>query len=166
MGQLRNAVRVYASEGYQPRELVTRLNRLTAELDIEHMATLVQGELDPITGQLIYTTAGHLPPLIRRADGSITWLRDGASVPVGALPATEFGRAETTLEPGAVLILYTDGLVERRTVPIDEDLDRLAAAVAGAPHQDPERLADYLLDQMLAAEARSDDVALLIVRRA
>ena len=51
-------------------------------------------------------------------------------------------------------------------MPIDEDLDRLAAAVAGAPHQDPERLADYLLDQMLAAEARSDDVALLIVRRA
>src|SRR5699024_7866918 len=113
---------------------------------VDRMATLVQVELDPQTGRFAYASAGHLPPLIRQPDGTITWLREARSVPVGALPATEYARADTALEPGAVLVLYTDGLVERRGVPLDDDLERLAAAVASAPSVEPDRLADHLLD--------------------
>src|SRR5439155_12767311 len=74
MGQLRNTIRVYASEGYGPAELVTRLNRLAATLAVDPMATLVYGSLDLETGRLDYSSAGHLPPLVRTPEGKTEWL--------------------------------------------------------------------------------------------
>src|SRR5204863_6498489 len=119
MGQLRNAIRVYATEGHGPAALVTRLNRLTAALGVEPMGTLVLGSLDVGAGRLVYTSAGHLPPIVRRKGGAggtggdggeVQWLDGAASVPVGAVDDVEYPEATVELAPGDTVILYTDGL--------------------------------------------------------
>jgi anti-sigma regulatory factor (Ser/Thr protein kinase) len=121
------------------------------------MATLIYLVFDPGTGVVRLANAGHLPPLHVKPDGSTAFLDEGRSVPLGALRAAAYREAEYLLEPGSALLLYTDGLVEERRVPIDRGLRRLAASVTGG-HDDLEELCDRLLATVVGAE---DDVALL-----
>jgi PAS domain S-box-containing protein len=157
MTQLRSALRAYALDSHPPADALARLNRLAWTLDRSVMATLVYLVFDPGSGTVRLANAGHLPPLHVKPDGSTAFVEGGRSVPLGALPATPFKEAEYVLEPGSALLLYTDGLVEERRVPIDDGLTRLRQLV-GEGHADLEALCDRLL---ATVGRRDDDIAIL-----
>ena len=158
MAQLRNALRAYAFEGYPPGDALERLNRLSLTYGHSVMATVVYLVFDPGSGLVRIANAGHLPPLEAKPDGSTSYLEKGRAVPIGVRRATAYEDAEYRLAPGSTLLLYTDGLIEKRRSPIDEGLARLARSV-GAEHDDLEALCDRLLATLDPNE--EDDVTLL-----
>ncbi len=162
MGQLRNAFRAYGLVEASPAEVVARLNRLVTSGVEEAMATVLYLVLDRETGEVAYACAGHPPPLVL-APGGPRFLEGGRSVPVGAADPVVFRESRAQLEPGSTLLLYTDGLVERRDVPLGERLDELAEAARPAD-DDLEALCDRVLAAVLGGGKPSDDVALLAVR--
>jgi PAS domain S-box-containing protein len=164
VGRLRSALRAYALEGHQPAKVVTQLNRLVwTELDESEMATLLYVSLDPAEGTVRWVNAGHLPPLLLVGDGLPHFLEGGRSVPLGVLPFPSFEEISVRLEPGGMVVLYTDGLVERPGEHIDDGLSRLASVVRGAPAS-PEALCDHLLRELVPEEGAPDDVAILALR--
>jgi integral membrane sensor domain MASE1/anti-sigma regulatory factor (Ser/Thr protein kinase) len=162
MGQLRMALRAYALEEPSPAEVVRRLDRLVSRLLMSEIVTLVYLVLDLDSGMVQFANAGHPPPLVVRAGGQISFLEDGLGPPLGCddpgLPA----EARFRLVPGSTLLLFTDGLVERRGASIDEGLQRLAT-VAMDCGQDIEAFCDQLLCSMVEDDT-ADDVALLVIR--
>jgi integral membrane sensor domain MASE1/anti-sigma regulatory factor (Ser/Thr protein kinase) len=158
MAQLRNALRAYALESHPPAVTLDRLNALAWNFDRNVMATVVYLRFDPTSGSVRLASAGHLPPLLAKPDGSTTFLERGRSLPLGARPDTQYSDAEYMLDPDTTLILYTDGLVERRRELIDEGLARLAEAARDA-HDDLESFCDRLLSAI--EPSPEDDVALL-----
>jgi anti-sigma regulatory factor (Ser/Thr protein kinase)/PAS domain-containing protein len=162
MGQLRMALRAYALEEPSPAEVVRRLDRLVSRLLISEIVTLVYLVLDLDSGMVQFANAGHPPPLVVRAGGQISFLEDGLGPPLGCddpgLPA----EARFRLVPGSTLLLFTDGLVEKRGASIDEGLQRLAT-VAMDCGQDIEAFCDQLLCSMVEDDT-ADDVALLVIR--
>ncbi|MFN2626937.1 MAG: anti-sigma factor antagonist, partial [Mycobacteriales bacterium] len=159
MGQLRTAIRAYALERASPASVLDRLSRLVAEFEAAQMATLVFAVLDPESETLTYASAGHPPPLLLGPDGTATYLDGGRSLPLG-LTSTPRSEAVTTVEAGATLILYTDGLVERRDASIDEGLEALRRSVEG--HQgDLDALCDNWVLAAPRPESGDDDVAVL-----
>ena len=127
MGQLRNAFRAYAISETTPAELIARLNRLVMNSGEGVMATVLYLALDRDSGDVTYTSAGHPPPLVIAPDGTY-FLEGGRSIPVGAADLATFKEEHATIPPDATLLLYTDGLVERRDTPIDERFTQLAEA--------------------------------------
>jgi PAS domain S-box-containing protein len=162
MGQLRNACRAYALVEPSPAEVVARINRLVATSGEEAMATVLYLVLDRETGQVSFTSAGHPPPLILSREGP-RFLEGGRSVPVGAADPAVFRETTETLPPGATLLLYTDGLVERRDVALADRLGQLQAAAAAAGGELDE-ICDQVLRGVLGSQDPVDDVALLAVR--
>ncbi|MDQ3936755.1 MAG: SpoIIE family protein phosphatase [Actinomycetota bacterium] len=164
MGQLRNGLRAAALEGESADAAMARVDRLMqSQRDRpDSIATAVYARLNGGERELELSSAGHPPPLIVRPDGSVEYLEDGRSVPLG-VPAPG-GRRTTRcdVEPGSLILLYTDGLVERRGEDIDIGLDRLARAAAAAGHE-PEAACDSVVAAMLGDEGPADDVALLAV---
>jgi hypothetical protein len=159
MGQLRTAMRAYALDLADPGEVLTRLHRLIRHLDPDHCATAVLAMVAP-NGDMSLATAGHPPPLLRGTDGTVRRLEHPG--PMLGLPIDHtFVAATVPLRPGATLIFYTDGLIERRDAIIDEGIDQLAAAFAIASGN-PERIADTVCEVMLADSSREDDTCLLI----
>jgi len=163
VGALRSAIRAYALEGHGPAQIAERVNQFVlAEPTREHMATLVLAVFDPVEAELTYVNAGHPPPLTLSAAGAPQFLVGARSVPLGVLPFPGYEVESVTLEPGGVVVLYTDGLVERRAEHIDLGLDRLAAA-ASEGALECEGLCDRLLQANLPSGATGDDVALLVL---
>jgi PAS domain S-box-containing protein len=162
MGQLRNAFRAYGLAEASPAEVMARVNRLVISGGEEAMATVLYLVLDRETGDVSFSSAGHPPPLVLSSDGA-TFLEGGRSVPVGAAEPGIFRETSTVLPPGATLLLYTDGLVERRDAPLDERLNELAVAAVDG-EQDLKSLSRSVLRRMLGNEDPIDDVALLVVR--
>jgi serine phosphatase RsbU (regulator of sigma subunit) len=160
MAQLRNALRVYALEGLKPASVVARLNRLV-ETTGPSFATLVYATLDPERRVLRYASAGHPPPVLVRSSGEAVLLEGGRSVPLGVLEDPTFRQEALALEPGDTLVLYTDGLVERREASLEESLQELLE-LAASPAEDVEELLDRLLES-LAGDEPADDVAMLAV---
>ena len=164
MGQLRNGLRAYVVEGRSPAQVLTLLNRLLRDIGTPHqMATLVVMLLDPETGELQYANAGHPPPLVKAADDTTLFLEDAVGVPLGAIGHAEYSEARVGLTPGSTLILYTDGLVEDRTMPLDVGLDRLRAGALTAP-DDLDAMCEHLTAPVRGAGSAQDDVAVLAVR--
>ncbi len=161
MGQLRNALRAYAFEHHPPGRALEHLNRLASRHDGVVMATLIYLVLDPASGIVRLASAGHLPPLHWRADGSTVYLEEGRSLPLGVAPETPYTEAEYVLEPGSALLLYTDGLIEKRSVPIDDGLEQLARSVGELTPDDLESVCETLLGAVSGSE---DDVALLALQ--
>jgi PAS domain S-box-containing protein len=161
MGQLRNAFRAYGLAESSPAEVMARVNRLVMSGEEEAMATALYLVLDRETGEVSFASAGHPPPLVLTADGA-HFLEGGRSVPVGAAEPGVFREASAVLPPGASLLLYTDGLVERRDTPLEARLDELAGAARRA-EGGLEALCDSVLAGVLGEQVPSDDVALLAV---
>jgi GAF domain-containing protein len=126
-------------------------------------ATLVYLSFDRRTGVLSLVNAGHPPALLRRASGETTLLSSRPGQPVGCLPGGRYHDARETLEPGSTLVLYTDGLIERRGGELDAALARLTEAVATGPGE-PGSLAEDVTGAMLSDRERPDDVAVLVMR--
>ncbi len=164
MGQLRNGLRACARDGRSPADIVELLNDLLAEADngAGNMATLVFGVFDPATGQLTLVNAGHPPPLLRHPDGTMTFVQGASGLPVGALPATRYTATVLTIEPGSTLLLYTDGLVEGRNLPLDDGMERLRSCAVS--DLDCESLCDAVVARCSAGDSSRDDIALLAVR--
>jgi hypothetical protein len=161
MGHLRSAARAWSFDDPNPGEMLTRLDRLAA-VDEAVMATALYARLDPATGDLQYASAGH-PPLLTTRHGEAAFL-DGARSPVLGLRFGPRPTAQATLQPGGLLLLYTDGLVERRSASLDGMLERLRETAAVAP-ADPEALCETLLHALGDDGPFADDVALLAARQ-
>jgi PAS domain S-box-containing protein len=162
MGQLRNAFRAYGLIESSPAEVVARINRLVMTGVEQVMATVLYLVLDRETGEVAFSAAGHPPPLVIGPDGP-RFLEGGRSVPIGAADAAVFREATAILPPGSAILLYTDGLVERRDTPLHQRLDELAA-VAGSAGDDLAGLCETVLAKVLGEAEPGDDVALLAVR--
>ena len=162
MGELRAGLRAYAIEGGDPVQTLTRLNRLA--LRSFQMATVLLMHVDAASGSLVFASAGHLPPLLVSASGRASFLPGGESSPLLAF-REDISPGSAVLEPGARVVLYTDGLVERRREPIDIGLERLRSAAEGFAG-DPEALAEHLLGAMRPPPgAPHDDIALIVLGR-
>jgi PAS domain S-box-containing protein len=162
MGQMRNACRAYALVEPSPPEVLAHLNRLVVSGGQDVMATVLYLVLDRDTGEVVFTNAGHPPPLVLTPDGP-EFLQGGRSVPIGASDPSAFREGRATIPQGSTLLLYTDGLVERRDVPLDDRLAQLRAAAAAAGGELSD-VCDQVLRGVLGSRAPSDDVALLAVR--
>lgn len=162
MGQVRSSLRTLLWEHECPPSAVLhRLDEVLVGTRVGAIATIVLVILAPSgpdgSRDLKWSLAGHPPPLVRRADGSAEFLRLTPGLPVGI--DTDHRRPDGTvrIEPGDELVLYTDGLVEERTTPLWESLEALRASVEGRRPTG----AHELLDRMVPADKRADDVVVL-----
>ncbi len=165
MGELRAALRAYAL--VEPRSPAAALARLNALVASTHGATMVATVLymvvDSDGARARFASAGHLPPLLMEADGATRFLEHPSAPPLGATEHADFRDWEGELDAGGTILLYTDGLVERRGESIDVGLQRLRAALGTAPG-DLERLCSHVLARAPGGRGVSDDIALLAVR--
>nr|WP_238419773.1 SpoIIE family protein phosphatase [Streptomyces taklimakanensis] len=163
MGQIRTACRAYALLGLSPGEVLERLSVLVDDIAPGRIATCAYGVLDADRDRLRLAVAGHLPPALRDPDGRVSFLDDGIGPPLG-VGRQEYPEWETPFPPGARLLLYTDGLIERRGRPIDtgmRHLRELLAESAGEIEAD----CDSWLDILTAGGRHDDDIAMLYVQR-
>ncbi len=162
MAQLRNGMRALTLDAQSPAETVTKVNVLLEHYIDVPFATLAYLAFDPETLDVTLASAGHPPPLVVAPDGSTRYLEGEGGLPLGVDAGVAYTEHTETLEPGSIIVLYTDGLVERRGRSIDEGLAALARAAEEAP-RDPDAFVDALVGRMLGADARQDDVALLAI---
>ena len=164
MGQLRSAVRALASTGLAPGPLLDALDGYCRRHEVGQMATLAYAQLHLGTRCLRFACAGHPPPVLMRQGEAPVLLWEGRSLPLDAF-SVQAPRAEAaqTLQVGSVILLYTDGLIERRGQPLSEGLDRLLAEVAAERDQAPAALAPAVV-RTLHDQAHADDVCLLAAR--
>ncbi|MCX5070663.1 SpoIIE family protein phosphatase [Micromonospora lupini] len=164
MGQLRNALRAYLLEGFDPGESLSRLNRLVGSTEGRSFATVVCLQFSPRTGLLRYASAGHPSPLLIRGD-DVAFLHDRAlGPPVGAIPDVTYRTVEGELTAGSRLLLYTDGLIEDRQLGIDAALAQLRADAA-TPSEHVADLIDTVVERV-TGRPRRDDVAVLALEAA
>jgi GAF domain-containing protein/anti-sigma regulatory factor (Ser/Thr protein kinase) len=163
MGQLRHALRAFASDGNDPVTVLARLNRFVFEQGPLDMATLCYGVLDPMRGRIEIAVAGHVPPLLVQPGRAAVFVEARSAPPIGADVSSRYSSAVVDLEPGATLVFFTDGLVERRGETLDAGLERLIDATRYAPPL-LDAACDRLLDRLVGDKHPDDDVALLGVR--
>lgn len=163
MGQLRMALRAYAVQDPSPVFVMSGVHRLVAHLPMPEMVTLMYLVFDPATRRLRFTNAGHPPPLVF-GDGEGRYLEDGLSPPLGVTAEPDFAETTHDLRSGATLLLYTDGLVERRRESIQVGLDRLLGEAAGHEGSDVDGLCDHILASLIEPDHVADDIALVAMR--
>ncbi|WP_020137284.1 PP2C family protein-serine/threonine phosphatase [Streptomyces sp. 351MFTsu5.1] len=166
MGQLRTALRAYAVEDNSPAEILTHLHRMLRHLQPQLYATAMIARFRPGDPEVVWASAGHPPAVVRDAGGSVRILDDAPGVMLGIPIAFTYADHVTRLPAGSSLVLYTDGLVERRTHGIDPGIERLRQALAGLStpelEQDLDAAAEALLKPLLHDSERDDDVCLLL----
>jgi PAS domain S-box-containing protein len=160
MAAARFSLRTLALTEPKPEVVFERLNRTVKTFDSDKMITALYGVLDPKARTWTYVNAGHMPAVLLEPSGRASFLDEPLSAPLGF--ADSFETRAVDLPEGANLLLYTDGLVERRGEPISEGLDRLLLTFADAP-RDARALADHVLATMLENNPTEDDVALLAI---
>ncbi|MBF9068477.1 serine/threonine-protein phosphatase [Streptacidiphilus sp. NEAU-YB345] len=160
MGQLRTAVRAYARLDLPPHEVLQLLDGLASEIDASQIATCVYAVFDPSEQCLSYASAGHLPLMVRQADGTITRPEEPGGPPLGT-GGWMHTSSNLPFTAGSTGVLYTDGLVERRDQDIDHCLDTLAGTLAGATGA-PDVICSRLLRAMGVTPEHDDDVAALV----
>jgi serine phosphatase RsbU (regulator of sigma subunit) len=128
--------------------------------------TAVKALIDPRSKVIVYSSAGHPPPVLLRPDGGCDLLDQATDPPLGARPQAGVPRPQAvhSYDAGDTLVLYTDGLIERRHENITDGLTRLTDALAQHCALDLEAMADAVLAQLGVAEGARDDVTLVIVR--
>jgi serine phosphatase RsbU (regulator of sigma subunit) len=170
MGQLRSLVRGIAwDRPGTPAGILTRVDDVLTGLGIGALATALVARLEPPDGgssgerTLRWSSAGHLPPLLARQDGSVRTLGTPPEILLGAASTRPRTDHEAVLRAGDTLVLCTDGLVEHDRTDIDTGLARLAGVLAGGLGRTVEGVCDLLLEQIVGSRP-DDDVALIVVR--
>ncbi|MDX8050860.1 SpoIIE family protein phosphatase [Lentzea sp. BCCO 10_0798] len=162
MGQLRSALAGFLVDGHSPAAALERLDAFASRVNGATGSTCACITFDWATGRLCWASAGHLPPLVADEQGA-RLLTNNTGAVLGTPGRARYEEHSTALAPGATIVLYTDGLVERRGVVVDEGLGQLLAVVAQAHHQAPAELTGTIVDALLAY-GHSDDVALVVAR--
>lgn len=163
MAQTKSVVRALTLNADDLAEVFPQATRSLAHLDEAYVATAVIVSVDRATGTLCWVTAGHLPPLLRRPDGSTELLWGPRQPPIG-MEHEDHETPTLLIEPGSMLVLYTDGLVEERGTLLDDRLRDLVDVVAGLPLDvDAVTARDAILAE-LAGESSEDDVAIIVAR--
>jgi serine phosphatase RsbU (regulator of sigma subunit) len=164
MGQVRTAVHAHATAGASPGDILTRTNRLLTDLDPGLFTSCLIAKLDLARHRAHLATGGHPPPLLRHPDRRTEVLDVPPGLLLGIDENAEYSTTEIALPPGAVLALYTDGLVEVPGADITDTTDGLARRLADCedPHLDD--ITDCLVHHADGSAARTDDVALIVVR--
>jgi anti-sigma regulatory factor (Ser/Thr protein kinase)/putative methionine-R-sulfoxide reductase with GAF domain len=161
MGRMRTALHAYALEGASPGRTLERVDRFVQSTGDDAMATAAYAVLDPGTGRLRFATAGHLPPLLI-SNLQATTLEITPAAPLGAFAYSTYPEHEVALEPGAILMLFTDGLVERRDEPVTRGIDELVRVVRGAGSA--EQACASAMAALVPSERLDDDVAVVALR--
>ena len=164
MGKLRSAVGALGLVVESTPALLDRLDQFAGRIDHAHFGTVAAVILEPETGDIRYSLAGHPPPLVVSPDGHAEFLDGGQGLPLGVDSVLTRGRTEAAarLAPESTLILFTDGLVERRDTSLDEGLQRLLAAASTHRDCEPEQLCDELIADLV--DAPRDDVVVVCLR--
>lgn len=165
MGQVRAAARTLAHVDLPPRRFLSHLDGIVNELD-EQLVTCSYAVYDPFTSALCTGSAGHLPPLVKAPGDETQELAVWQAVPLG-VGGVPFGQSMASLPPGAVVALYSDGLVESPARDLERGIRQLRRAITVALNasDDLDAVADAVLDTMLPeSQQYKDDVTLLLVR--
>ncbi|MFJ4712989.1 SpoIIE family protein phosphatase [Streptomyces sp. NPDC088785] len=186
MGQLRIALRAYASEGHRPDAVLSRASRFLYGITAgaadpagpadQRFATCLYVEADPVTGTLEVARAGHPDPAIRTADGTVMMRPTAGGLPLGIDPDADYPTTPLALEPSETLLICTDGLIETGGHDLDSGWSRIRTTLETVPADNLEELADALVQAVHGpsshhttgplADRREDDIALLLLRRA
>ncbi len=165
MGQVRSAIRAYAVSGLSPTEVLSSLDRLFDALIEDRVATAVVGMITPSTGRVLLSNAGHPPPLVVRADSSATFCPMQRSLLIAAgLNGAPRPLDELVLESGDSLIMYSDGLVERRGEVITSGMEHLASTATGLARAGWPDHPAVTFASMLSTDERTDDVVVLCLK--
>jgi PAS domain S-box-containing protein len=163
VGRLRAAFAAYTAYSDQPGRLLMDLDRFANGPGNAEFTTVCCAVLDTASGELRYASAGHPPPLVVSADGRIRWLENARSVPLCTVAVDDRPEAAELLRPGDLVVLYTDGLVERRGESISEGLRRLGDAVSSLRQRPVQEICEALVAP-LVDRTNHDDAAVLLVR--
>jgi serine phosphatase RsbU (regulator of sigma subunit)/anti-sigma regulatory factor (Ser/Thr protein kinase) len=162
MARLQSAMRAYALQGLGPGESLRLMNAFVREDEAVNMATVLTAVVDPDSSMVTIASAGHLAPLVIVPNGDSQFLEIVAGSPLGALEFPTYEEITLPIEPDSTLVLFTDGLVERREDTLATGLERLRLATAGWSGE-AEDLCDAVLAAMLDGTAPHDDVAVVAV---
>ncbi|MEW2301061.1 SpoIIE family protein phosphatase [Streptomyces sp. NPDC006655] len=165
MGQLRSALTAASRVAAGPAQALDVLGRYAHVVAGAESATAVTTFVDFHRRTVTYSSAGHPPPALLHPDGRVEFLDRATDPPLDAHPDPQpRPQAVTAFDDGATLVLYTDGLVERRREDIDTGLRRLARSLCANRELEPEELADAVLGELLPPDGATDDTALVVVR--
>ncbi|AQU70941.1 PP2C family protein-serine/threonine phosphatase [Streptomyces niveus] len=165
MGMLRSALSAVSRTVPGPAQALEILGLYARSLDGAMATTAVTAMVDARSNLIMYSSAGHPPPVLLHRDGSSELLDKATDPPLGArIEHVLRPQASVTYEVGDTLVLYTDGLIERRGEDIDTGLTRLTDALGTCADFSPETLADTLLERLHLTAGSSDDIALVVIR--
>jgi PAS domain S-box-containing protein len=162
MGQLRSVARAYALEGHSPAAFAQRMNVYHRALSPDDLTTIVYAVIEPDRDRMSFVNAGHPPPLIVPPRGTPRLL-EGVTPPLGVSDLPVHPETVVDFPPGTAIVLYTDGLVERRGEGVDTGLKRLLTAAA-ATRAGLDALRDRVVESCLGPSSGDDDVTALFVR--
>lgn len=165
MGQLRSSARALLLTGAEPAMLLEQLDVAAEFIPDAFCTTVFVAILDTESGELRYSSAGHLPAVLVAPRCEPTLLSDAQSVPIAVHGRGPRRQASATVSPGSTLMLYTDGLVERRDASIDDGIARVAEIVANGVAMSADAVADAALATMAPPDGYDDDVAIVVYRR-
>ncbi|HEY2173095.1 MAG TPA: SpoIIE family protein phosphatase [Mycobacteriales bacterium] len=164
MGQLRSACRALLLRTGHPGQVLDELDAFAHRIPDAACTTVFCATIDPATGTIAYSSAGHPPPVLSADATGARLLDEARSLPLATLPTAPRPEATATLAPGATLLLYTDGLIERRGEPLTVGIDTARRTLSQDPQMLPDQLADRLLAELMPINGYEDDVAVLIYR--
>lgn len=164
MGQVRSACRALLFENPSPGAALAGMDRFAARLPGAQCTTAVCAVLTPETGELVYSSAGHPPPILVHGDGSTQILDEGHTIALGIRGNWIRPEARVTIPARSTLLLYTDGLVERRRVPLDHGISRVAGVAQDSRALNLEHLANQVMSRVAPRGGYQDDVVLLLYR--
>ena len=163
MAEIRTALRAYMVQGHALTEVVSMLNDLLVSMGRRRGATLSILELDPEAEELEAVSAGHLPPLLIDPSGEARLLEHKPGLPVGVRVGHHYQARSFPCPTGTRILMYTDGLIERRGEPIDEGFERLAAAAEAVARRTDSSFADRVYRALVDETPLEDDIALLAI---
>jgi PAS domain S-box-containing protein len=165
MGQLRSSARALLLTGAEPAKLLEDLDSVAELIPDAFCTTVFLAVLDTESGEFFYSCAGHLPAVLAAPQAKPTLLSDARSVPLVVQRKSSRPQSSVVLPPGSTLMLYTDGLVERRDVSLDDGIARVSETVAGGMHLPVDAVADAVLNEMAPPGGYDDDIAIVVYRQ-
>ena len=165
MGQLRSACRALLLQDASPGQVLTAMDRFADSVPGAEYTTVFCAILEPATGRLTYSAAGHPPGVVAHPDGAVTLLEGARSFPLATAPGADRREADYVLPPRSTLLLYTDGLVERRGRSLMDGIAAAGAALVSNSEDSLEDLATRLMAGLMPPGGYGDDVAVVLYRQ-